>query len=136
MGRKATISYNLKATTGQLNIHEEKYSPELRQYVEENLAEMIHYFGYAKVGDNPTGFFEFPSGPQTTQNMQNFKKFKSDSKDALDQVCSSNFDHRKHYVTNTGDMVPMFTPQDMAKVQIPGSTQGRKELEKAKQAKN
>ena len=26
MGKKATVSYNLKATTGQLNIHEEKYT--------------------------------------------------------------------------------------------------------------
>ena len=30
MGQKATVSYNLKPTTGQLNVHEEKYSPELR----------------------------------------------------------------------------------------------------------
>ena len=62
MGRKATTVYNLKPTTGQLNIHEDKYSPELRQYVKENMAEMIHYFGYAKVADqdeNPTGFFDF-----------------------------------------------------------------------------
>ena len=30
MGRKATISYNLKPTTGQLNTHEDKYTPQLR----------------------------------------------------------------------------------------------------------
>lgn len=33
MGSKASISYNLKATTGQLNIQEKCYTPELRQYV-------------------------------------------------------------------------------------------------------
>ena len=27
MGRKATISYNLKPTTGKLNVHEDKYTP-------------------------------------------------------------------------------------------------------------
>ena len=60
MGKKASISYNLKDTTGQLNIHESSYSPELRQYVQSELAEMIYYFGYAKVGSmNPTGFYEF-----------------------------------------------------------------------------
>ena len=30
MGRKASISYNLKPTTGQLNIQEKCYTPELR----------------------------------------------------------------------------------------------------------
>lgn len=48
MGRKATITYNLKETTGQLNMHEDKYSPELRQYVQENLSEMLYYYGYVK----------------------------------------------------------------------------------------
>ena len=58
---KAGQSYNLKSHTGRLNVHEEKYPPELRQYVQENLSELIHYFGYAKVDgvDNPTGFFEY-----------------------------------------------------------------------------
>ena len=27
MGNKATITYNLKSKTGQLNIHEDKYTP-------------------------------------------------------------------------------------------------------------
>ena len=65
MGKKATISYNLKPTTGQLNIHEDKYSPELRAFVQEELTEMLHYFGYAKEEagqeENPTGFFAYPS---------------------------------------------------------------------------
>ena len=30
MGKKATISYNLKSTTGKFDIHEADYSPELR----------------------------------------------------------------------------------------------------------
>lgn len=81
MGKKATISYNLKPTTGQLNIHEEKYSPELRQHVQENLAEMIHYFGYAKLAnqeENPTGFFEYSHDSSTNYSAIN-GKFRMDS---------------------------------------------------------
>ena len=82
MGRKATITYNLKSTTGQLNIHEEKYSPELRQYVQDSLAEMIHYFDYAKYdvnghqAENLTGFYDFSGGDATTINNNNDEHYR------------------------------------------------------------
>lgn len=87
MGKKATVSYNLKPTTGQLNIHEEKYSPELRQFVQETLAEHLYYFGYAKPAgqENPTGFYEFAE--DTTENMANYYQFVSDSQVARKTVC-------------------------------------------------
>ena len=47
MDPKAAQTYNLKSHTGRLNIHKDKYSPELKQYVQENLSEFIYYFGYA-----------------------------------------------------------------------------------------
>ena len=79
MGKGASAVYNLKSTTGLLNMHESKYSPELRSYVQSELAEMIHYFGYAKVDgqENPTGFFEFPEAKPEFIKLQN--KFRMDS---------------------------------------------------------
>ena len=54
------------------------YPPELLQYVQTELAEMIYYFGYANLGtDNPTGFFEYSE--HTPENVALFNKFRSDS---------------------------------------------------------
>ena len=125
MGKKATISYNLKPTTGQLNIHEDKYSPELRKYVQEELTEMLHYFGYAKEEagkeENPTGFFEFPRETNEERGQKNLEAsfhgcFKGDNEMTLDYVCSANFDHRKHYTTHPRDCMPMFDEHDLTNV--------------------
>ena len=108
MGRKATITYNLKETTGQLNIHENKYCPQLRQYVQENLSEMLYYYGYVKLDNqdcNPTGFFEFSEADQKPEHVAMNGKFRENSQKALDLVCSSSFDKTRHYETNAGETV-------------------------------
>lgn len=84
------MSYKHKATTGKLNMHEEKYSAQLRQYVQDELAEFIYYFGYAKVGDeNPTGFFEF--GDHLPNRLAKLNKYKVDAQAALDEVCKDGY---------------------------------------------
>ena len=122
MGRKATVSYNLKSTTGMLNTHEDKYSPELRQYVQEELTEMLYYFGYAKPAgqENPTGFFEFSE--EKAENVARFKQFERDSQAALDRICQPGYKSTQMYETNAGDILPMFTPDDLMNVQTPGYT--------------
>ena len=84
---KAGQSYNLKSHTGKLNIHEDKYPPELRQYVQENLSELMHYFGYAKVDgvENPTGFFEYQD--ESPSDRASYYKFREDSERCLDRIC-------------------------------------------------
>ena len=90
MGKKASITYNLKATTGQLNIHENCYTPELRQYVQHELAEAIYYFGYAKVdSQNPTGFFEFET--HQPEHLASYKKFKIESQSCLDEITAEGY---------------------------------------------
>ena len=83
MGQKATVTYNLKETTGKLNVQADKYTPELRQFVQEELAEQLYYFGYAKPQgmENPTGFYEFEE--DTKENMENYYKYQTDSQAAL-----------------------------------------------------
>ena len=51
MGNKGNSVYNLKSTTGLLDVHRSKYPAELLQFVQEECAEMIYYFGYADVSD-------------------------------------------------------------------------------------
>lgn len=102
MGQKATVSYNLKPTTGKLNIHEEKYTPELRQYVQDKLTEELYYFGYVKPKgqENETGYFEFDE--DTPENMANFKKFASDTELARKKVCVDGYTSERLYEHNKG----------------------------------
>ena len=133
MGLKASISYNLKATTGQLNIHERAYTPELRQFVQNELAEMIYYFGYANVGtQNPTGFFEYEK--HAPENLTIYNKFKIDSQQALDEICSESY-RPTHIETLTGECFDVLSAEMMTNVQNPALTHARKILDAAAAAK-
>lgn len=59
LGLQASQSYQLKKTTGKFNAHMNKYSPELKQYVQTELADLMYYFGYTNVDDNPVSFFNY-----------------------------------------------------------------------------
>ena len=90
MGSKASIVYNLKSTTSTFNAHMSKYPPELLQYVQNELAEMIYYFGYAKVGvDNETGFFEFEEN--RPEDLAQYYGFKNDSQRCLEEVSAEGY---------------------------------------------
>ena len=62
MGRKATVTYSLKDTTCQFNKNNNLYTAEQMAWIKENLKEMLYFFGYAKVTQDPenmTGFYDF-----------------------------------------------------------------------------
>ena len=46
MGRQATVAYNLSKNAGTFNNHKDKYSTELIQFIQDELAEQLYYFGY------------------------------------------------------------------------------------------
>lgn len=64
--------------------------------MQDELAEMIYYFGYAKVGNlNPTGFYEFDS--HTPENLSRYNKFRIDSQASLDKVCKEGYEANSIY---------------------------------------
>ena len=56
-------TYNTKPTTGKFNVHYAKFTAEQIAYVQEVMADYIHFFGYyvAPQGTtpNPTGVFDY-----------------------------------------------------------------------------
>ena len=135
MGKEAAVTYNLKSTTGQFNVHEEKYTPEMRQYIQEELTEMIYYFGYAKVQDNnPTGFFEYPN--HAFENLAMLNKFKIDSQAALDQVSQDGYKATRSYSTDDKNNFPLWWPVDLINGNRPGYDYAKEKIDKAIAAKN
>ena len=127
MGAKATVTYNLKATTGKFNMHEQKYSPQLRQFVQDELADFIYYFGYAKVDDeSPTGFFDF--GDHLPDRLAKYNGFKIDAQAALDEVCEDGYIAKNVYTANTNGF-PLFDPEDdRENILFPAVTHAAKNL--------
>ena len=60
-----------------MNQHVHKYAPELKQYVQSQLSELMYYFGYANVGENPCAYFNFDE--HTEENLKRFDRFRLDN---------------------------------------------------------
>ena len=61
-GSSATLTYTLKDTTKQYNSNAKIYTPEQQTWIKEKFSEMLYFFGYAKLSQDPenvTGFYEF-----------------------------------------------------------------------------
>lgn len=73
-GQKATQSYELKNTTGRLNVNWNLFTEEQIEFIKDTLGDHLWYLGYAKhpTEANPTGFFEFknPSEEQLAKHNQ------------------------------------------------------------------
>ena len=62
LGREATMTYKLKDTTFKFCGNNHLYSAQQFAKVKDEMKEMLHFFGYAKVAsdpENPTGFYDF-----------------------------------------------------------------------------
>lgn len=62
MGQKATQTYSLKDSTKKNNANAHRYTEAQLGWIRDNMSEMLHYFGYAKLPHDPennTGFFEY-----------------------------------------------------------------------------
>ena len=76
MGAQATVTYQLKDTTRKCNNNIKMYTEEQKEWIKEEFKEMMHYFGYAKVPqdpENPTGFVEFDGQDETL--MRKYKAY-------------------------------------------------------------
>ena len=62
MGSSATVTYSLKDSTRKCNQNITRYSEEQLNWVKSEFKEMLHFFGYAKIPQDPTnvtGFYDF-----------------------------------------------------------------------------
>ena len=92
-GSAATQVYDLKEGTKKFNANGKRYNAEQLAYVGEELKEMIHYFGYAKVSSDPenfTGFFNYEE--EDPELLRTYKAFEAHRENSIDWVCSLNDD--------------------------------------------
>ena len=88
-GASATLTYTLKDSTKRYNSNANKYLPEQRDWIKENFGDMLHFFGYAKLPQDPeniTGYYDY-DGTNEALNSQ-YKGFEKHNEDVLNWVCS------------------------------------------------
>jgi len=76
MGTQATQTYSLKDSTKKNNANVHRYTVEQLAWIRENMKEMLHFFGYAKVPHDPennTGFFEYTDSSRDSEIMRHYK---------------------------------------------------------------
>ena len=130
-GNKSAQTYKLKSTTGKFDQHRDQYSPDLEEFVKNTLGDTLYYLGYAKIGDNPTGFFDFEQ--HKPENLAKFNQFRSDSKAALEAVTSPDYQN-KEYVHGQHETFPIVEGEDLEKLLIPGLELASQKLEEALKA--
>jgi len=62
-GKDATVLYQLKDNTRTLNTNVKRYNKEQLAYIEHEMKDIMYYFGYAKIKEDPenyTGFHDYP----------------------------------------------------------------------------
>ena len=127
-GKSATVTYSLKSTTGKFNYNRGMYSDELYNLLKEELSEMIHYFGYAKVEheDNFTGFFEYEN--QTEEQLANYYQFRRDNQENMKEI----LDPKrvvKTFVHNETETFDVLDEEDFANTCVPAREYARKTIE-------
>ena len=89
MGLAGSKTYELKSTTSKIGYHIRDYPPELRQYLDTQLKNFAYRFGYANVGDNPTGLMKYAE--HTQDSLDTFEAYKKVNEASLDWVCKPDF---------------------------------------------
>ena len=87
-GKNATQTYSLKDTTRRCNSNAHKYTEEQRAWVQDHMKEMLHFFGYARVPqdpDNVTGFFEFDGSDEAL--VRQYNGWRVQNEDMVNWAC-------------------------------------------------
>jgi len=92
MGTRATQTYSLKDSTKKNNANVHRYTEEQLAYICENMKEVLHFFGYAKVPHDPenmTGFFDYTDSSSDTEMMSQYKGWQVQNADMINWACES-----------------------------------------------
>ena len=111
MGAQATVTYQLKDTTRKCNNNIKMYTEEQKEWIREEFKEMLHYFGYAKVPQDPensTGFFEYDGSDENLNNM--YREYEQHNEETLQWVHGMTDDELaqcKYFFTEKSKEVPL-----------------------------
>ena len=82
-GKDATVLYQLKENSRQLNTNAKRYSEEQLEFIKEEMKDIIYYFGYAKFSkdpDNYTGFYEYQkTDAEASKTYNGFRELNAQS---------------------------------------------------------
>lgn len=127
-GTRATQSYELKNTTGKLNVNWDLYTEDQRQFIMDTLGDHLWYLGYAKhpSESNPTGFFEFknPNEGQLSKHYQ----FERDNKLMREKLLSPDYKVQE-YIINKDEAFDVLDAEDEAHVQDPARFNAHKVMD-------
>lgn len=119
MGKEASQSYKLKATTGKFNVCKDKYSEELIEYVKEKNADLLYYFGYTNhpTEENPTAFFEFKD--HKPEHLANYYGFRQANAKFTAQLAKDGGWKGPLYQVNKDETFDFYEKSTLEKVQEP-----------------
>ena len=90
-GANATVTYDLKEGTRKFNSNAHRYTEKQKAYIQEEIKDYIHYFGYTSYDDdkdNFTSFFNYKEVDESTK--KNLNAYKLVTEQSIDWVASLN----------------------------------------------
>ena len=113
MGTSATQTYSLKDSTKKNNANVHRYTEDQLAWVRENMSEMLHFFGYAKVPHDPennTGFFEYDgSDPEMTRQYKGWQAQNAGMVDWACQLTDADLENYRYRLSDPAKEVPLMT---------------------------
>lgn len=96
-GSSATLTYSLKDSTKLNNSNAKMYSLEQQAWIKDKFAEMLYFFGYARLPQDPenvTGYYEFDEPNETLRRT--YKGYEAMNEQMLNWVCSMTDEELSH----------------------------------------
>lgn len=82
-----TRTYNLKDSQVTFNKARLCYTEEQYNFIKEELKEVIYYFGYANVGDNPYGYYDYEE--HDPEMLEIFNGYRQNNVEMIQRICNS-----------------------------------------------
>ena len=111
MGAQASQTYSLKESTRKTNANAFRYTEAQLGWVSDNMKEVLHFFGYARLPEDPsniTGFFEY-DGSDAEMNRQ-YKGWKAQNEAMVNWVChltDDDLENFKYRLSDPAKEVPL-----------------------------
>ena len=96
-GSSATLTYSLKDSTKLNNSNAKMYSLEQHAWIKDKFAEMLYFFGYARLPQDPenvTGYYEFDEPNETLRRT--YKGYEAMNEQMLNWLCSMTDEELSH----------------------------------------
>lgn len=104
LGKSATVTYSLKDTTTKFDASRSLYSAEQQAWIKEEMKDMMHFFGYAKLPqdpENPTGFVEYDGQDETL--LRKYKAYEKQNEDMINLISTMTDEELDEFVYELND---------------------------------